>query len=174
MTRRSRKTPAIGQLTHIGEIVDKLQLSLNPPPSSPTPNARTPYNICRASHSAQYGYEPTGPSLTVQSQKQEADINYIVEQFGITGRMPENLRTPNYGDYSEVLDFRSAIHAVREAESEFLRIPAAIRSRFQNDPQQFLEFCMDQNNLPALREMGLADPAAPQPAAPEPTPAKAP
>lgn len=156
-------------LIHVGEIVTKIQKSLSPPPSSVTPNFRTPYNICRASHAAKYATENRLPSLTVQSQAREADINFIVEQFGLTGKMPENLRAPNYGDYSEVLDFRSAIHAVRAAEENFLKVPAAIRARFQNDPQQFLDFCSDQNNLGALREMGLAPSL---PAVPEPTPAK--
>lgn len=155
-------------LIHIGEIVSKLNL---PPPSPPplTPNFRTPYNICRNTHSREYGLVNDQPSRTIQSQAKEADINYIVEQFGVTGKMPENLRSPSYGDYSEVLDFRSAIHAVKEAERNFLKIPAAIRARFQNDPQQFLDFCMDQNNLPALREMGLAPP--PEVAAPPAPPA---
>lgn len=133
----------------------------------PSPNFRTPYNICRQEHSQAYGLANHLPDRTIQSQAKEADINYIVEQFGLTGKMPENIRAPNYGDYSEVLDFRSAIEAVRAAEAEFLRVPAAIRARFQNDPQQFLDFCSDQSNLPALRELGLAVPAQ------EPTPASA-
>lgn len=97
-------------------------------------------------------------SLAVQSQRDEADINTIVRNFGITGRLPENVRVPSYGDFAIVDDYRSAIHAVRDAEASFMSMPAEVRSRFQNDPQQFLEFCSDYANLEEMRKLGLAVP----------------
>lgn len=98
-------------------------------------------------------------SLAVQSQRDEADINTIVRNFGITGRMPENVRVPTYGDFDVVSDYRSAIEAVRAAEASFMAMPAEVRSRFENDPQQFLEFCVNPANLEEMRKLGLAVPA---------------
>lgn len=98
-------------------------------------------------------------SLAVQSQRDEADINTIVRNFGITGRMPENVRVPTYGDFDVVNDYRSAIEAVRSAEASFMAMPAEVRSRFENDPQQFLEFCVNPANLEEMRKLGLAVPA---------------
>lgn len=101
------------------------------------------------------------PSRTVQSQKEEADINTIVRNFGITGQLPQNVRVPTYGDFDGVNDFQSAMHAIMQAEASFMAMPADVRERFANDPQVFLEFCSDSRNLDEMRKLGLAVPAAP-------------
>lgn len=100
------------------------------------------------------------PSLAIQSQKDESDINTIVRNFGVTGRVAAPVRLPEYGDFSGVDDYRSAIEAVRAAEASFAAVPAKIRAEFGNDPQAFAEFCLSPSNLPQLRDWGLA-PAAP-------------
>lgn len=104
------------------------------------------------------GLECRDPSLAVQSQRDEADINTIVRNFGITGKLPENVRVPSYGDFESVDDYRSAIHAIRDAEKSFMAMPADVRARFDNDPQLFLEFCVDPSNLEEMRKLGLAVP----------------
>lgn len=108
------------------------------------------------------------PSRTIQSQAAEADINNIVRNFGVTGQLPSAVRLPQYGDFDLVDDYRSAIEAIKRAESDFMALPSSIRSRFANDPQAFADFCLDQSNLPQLREWGLAS----APAAPESPPAE--
>lgn len=100
------------------------------------------------------------PSLAIQSQKDEADINKIVRDFGVTGRMPQSVRLPEYGDFSGVDDYRSAIEAVRAAEAAFLEVPSKVRAEFNHDPGAWASFCLDPANLPRLREWGLAPPAA--------------
>lgn len=62
--------------------------------------------------SLETGYVETMESKTIQSQKDEADINNIVRMFGVTGRLPEGVRVPTYGDFSLVDDYRSAIDAI--------------------------------------------------------------
>lgn len=101
-----------------------------------------------------------GPSLTQQNQAEEADINTIVKRFGLTGQLPTNVRTPTYGDFTHVTDYQSALNAVRAAEDAFMKMPAAIRTRFDNDPEKFVEYCSDEQNLDQLREWGLAVPKA--------------
>lgn len=96
------------------------------------------------------------PSRAIQSQKAEADINNIVKAFGVTGRLPESVRLPSFGDFTGVSDYREAIEAVRAAEASFLTIPSEIRREFENSPQLFMEFCSNPSNLPKLREWGLA------------------
>lgn len=96
------------------------------------------------------------PSLAIQSQKDEADINNIVKNFGVTGQLPQAVRLPQFGDFEGVSDYRSAVEAVMAAEEAFMAIPATIRSKFDNDPQAFADFCVDRSNLPQLREWGLA------------------
>lgn len=109
------------------------------------------------------------PSLAVQSQKDEADINTIVRNFGVTGTVNGPVVLPSYGDFDGVDDFRSALEAVKAAEAAFLSVPANIRERFHHDPQAFLEFCENPKNLPELRALGLANP---EPALSPATPAQ--
>lgn len=96
------------------------------------------------------------PSLAVQSQAVESDINTIVRRFNVTGQLPSAARLPQYGDFDRVDDFRSALEAVMQAQASFDAIPAEIRARFGNSPQAFLEFCSVSENLPQLQEWGLA------------------
>lgn len=101
-----------------------------------------------------------GPGKTVQSQKEEADINTIVRNFGVTGVLPVGVRVPTYGDFDTVDDYRTALHAIRDAEASFRQMPAEVRDRFGNDPAQFVDFCSDSRNLDEMRKLGLAVPAA--------------
>lgn len=99
------------------------------------------------------------PSLTVQDSAEETDINYIVRKFGITGQLPNALHPPTYGDFVGVTDYQSALHAITAADDAFMQMPADIRSRFDNDPGKFVDFCSDPVNHDAMLEMGLLDPA---------------
>ncbi|WNK12646.1 MAG: internal scaffolding protein [Microvirus sp.] len=121
---------------------------------------RAPYNYDADEHSWKTAYVEDMDSKTIQSQKDEADINNIVRMFGVTGRLPQNVRTPSYGDFTGVDDYRTALEAVRAAERSFMELPAETRSKFANDPQQFLEFCDNPDNLEEMRKLGLAVPAA--------------
>lgn len=99
---------------------------------------------------------PVGESLTVQSHSEDADINVIVKRFGLTGTMPVNHRVPEYGDYSQVGSYADALAVVRAADSHFMEMPAEVRSRFQNSPQIFLDFCNDPANMQEMVKLGLA------------------
>lgn len=111
-------------------------------------------------------------SLTRQSEAEQADINFIVKQFGLTGQLPQGLAAPSFGDYEDVFDFQSAMNVVRQATETFNALPADVRSRFDNQEQKFLEFCTAERdgklvNLEEMRKFGLAVPEK----APEPVPA---
>lgn len=144
------------------------------------PFVRSPFNydLEEASEQATIPASEQGESLTVQSMTEDADINTLMYRYGITGKMPENPRIPEYGDFTGVSDYRSAIHAVREAEAGFMALPANVRARFENNPQLLLEFVSNDANRPEAEALGLvkkpaqAQVAAPPPiAAPGPSPA---
>lgn len=128
------------------------------------PFIRSPYNYDPKEASDETAYVETMPSLTVQSMTEDADINVIVKRFGLTGQLPENARPVFFGDFTEVIDFRSAHDAVIRAEQSFMEMPADVRARFGNDPQQFMEFCSATDdgktlkNITEMRKMGLAIP----------------
>lgn len=97
-------------------------------------------------------------SMTQQSDKDEANINILMERYAQTGQIPQMLEPGKFGDFSEVVDFRGAQEAIRAANEAFAEVPAKIRKQFDNDPAQFYEFVNDPNNLDELRKMGLAAP----------------
>lgn len=123
-----------------------------------TPFFRTPYNYDRDEVSRETGLECFDASLAVQDAAEEADINTIVRRFGLTGELPDNVRAPVYADFAEVLDYHSAMIAVRQAEESFMAMPAETRARFDNDPGKFVDFCSDYKNLAELKELGLVRP----------------
>lgn len=142
-------------LVHILEGFDMSKLNKD----NVFPKVRTTYNFNAKAWSNANGLACLDPSRTVQSQKDEADINVIVRNFGVTGKLPTGVRVPSYGDFSGVSDYREAIHAVREAEQAFLAMPSSLRNQLDNDPQRFLEWCADRGNLEEMRKLGLAPPA---------------
>lgn len=111
----------------------------------------------------QKGFETVGKSRTLQSQKEEADINVIVKRFGVTGQLPQNVRLPLSGDFSNVSGYQDMQNRLIEANKAFSKMSSEVRARFQNDPRQFVDFCIAEKdgkltNLDELRKMGLAVP----------------
>ncbi len=95
---------------------------------------------------------------TKQSAKNECDINQILAKYLRTGVVsPENLskRQAAFADVSEVGDYHASLNKVIEAKDAFMTLPAKIRSRFQNDPGQLLDFVADSNNRDEAIELGI-------------------
>lgn len=111
------------------------------------------------SFSLDSGLKCEDPSLAIQSQEADANINNIMERFGITGQLPQGVRAPTFQDFGDqIFDFRSAVEQIAMAEDAFMCMPARVRSRFDNDPQKFVEFCSDEANAKEMRELGLLKP----------------
>lgn len=130
---------------------------------------RTGYNYDTNAASRESGLECKDPSMTVQSEKVDADINTLVKRFGLVGTMPANPRVPMYGDFSNLTDYRSALEAIRQADASFMELTPEVRSRFLNSPQKLLEFCADERNREEAVKLGLLKAAvAPAPSAAAP------
>ncbi|UOK21028.1 internal scaffolding protein [Chifec microvirus UA13_14] len=130
------------------------------------------YGYDKKSASRAVAIEFKDPSLAVQSQKDEADINNIVRNFGVTGKVPVSIRVPTYGDFDGVDDYQTALESIRLAESSFMALPSEVRKRFEHDPQRFVEFCSDSSNLEEMRKLGLAPEALVSDAVASPSPEK--
>jgi len=116
---------------------------------------RSAYNYDRDAVSHETGLECLDGSKTQQSFAQEADINTIVNRFGVTGQLPSPARLPSYGDFEGVWDYQSALHALKNAENAFMGLSADIRKRFDNDPALFVEFCSNDANRDEAVKLGL-------------------
>lgn len=102
-----------------------------------------------------FGLKCLDVTRTVQNTGAQTDINEIVKRFGITGQLPVPSRLPTYGDFDQISDYQTALHAVMSAENAFMALPAEVRTRFKNDPQLFVEFASDERNNDELVKMGL-------------------
>ena len=119
------------------------------------PFLRTPYNYDVDKVSDETGLACPDPSLAQQNFKDESDINYIVRQFGLTGELPGQTISPQYGDFTGVLDYHSAVNAVLAAQDEFMSLPAQMRARFDNDPANLIDFLDKQENREEAIKLGL-------------------
>lgn len=118
---------------------------------------RAQYNYDAMEASNDSGLLCSDKSLTQQHQKEESDINTIVRKFGLTGELPMGVVMPQYGDFTSVSDYKTALNAVMAAQAAFMRLPADVRYRFQNDPQLFVEFCSDPANKKEAEALGLIE-----------------
>lgn len=92
----------------------------------------------------------------------ECNINQIMDRAK-RGIMPQgNSKPPKFGDFSGIVDYRTAAQSVIAANEAFMSLPGRVRDRFKNDPQEMLDFCADERNRPEAIELGLIErPAEP-------------
>lgn len=117
---------------------------------------RSGFNYDRDAVSVETGLvcDPEG-GMAQQQFAAEVDINTIVRRFGLTGELPENPRMPMSGDFTTVVDFQSAMQAVRVAEEAFMEFPAEVRARFANDPQRMISFLSEDANRDEAMKLGF-------------------
>lgn len=109
-------------------------------------------------------------TLTVQADRDSADINRIVDKFEKGQTLTRiNSRPPFYGDVSKFSGLADALMKVQETEELFMVFDAKTREKFDNDPVKFIEFLENPANRDEAIEMGIIK--APQK---EPTPAPGP
>ena len=118
---------------------------------------RSAYNYDRNLASRESGLVCDDESRAVQSAEEESNINTIVRRFGISGKLPDQVAMPKSGDFSGAPDFHTAMNLVRQAQEEFVRIPADVRARFRNDPQEFMNFFENPDNYTEALKLGLVN-----------------
>jgi phage internal scaffolding protein len=84
------------------------------------------------------------PSQTLQSFKDDADINCIIARFEHTGVLVDPTvqvsRVPQFGDYSDMPSYQEAQNVIVAATNAFGSLPSKIRERFGNDPAAYFDF----------------------------------
>lgn len=134
---------------------------------------RNPYNYDRNAVSVKTGTNTGTETPTIQSAKDEADINVMVRRFKITGVIAGVTMPPALTEFADVFDYQSSMNIIRRAQESFNGMSAETRAEFNNDPARFVRFCGDKDskgqlkNIVRMREMGLAVPEkAPVPVPP--------
>lgn len=98
-----------------------------------------------------------GPGRTRQEFKDECDVNQILRKFAKTGLATHMAKgVPQYGDFSNVTDYQTAIEQIKDAELSFLELPANIRRYFDNNPAKLVQWMSDPENAQEAIDMGLA------------------
>lgn len=119
------------------------------------PFLRSAFNYDTDKASDEAGLACLDDSLTQQQFKEEADINTIVNRFLKTGVLPTPDNMPQYVDFDGVFDYQSAMNTIRAADESFMRLDAKVRARFNNSPQEFLEFFGNPANEEEAIRLGL-------------------
>lgn len=114
-----------------------------------------PFNYDADAASAATGLRCIEPTMTQQQFREEVDINTILRRFRLTGEMPSDVRMPTYADFTDVYDFHTAANAVAQAREAFETMPANVRTRFHNDPGEFVDFCSREENRAEAARLGL-------------------
>lgn len=122
------------------------------------PFVRNPYNYDMDKASLEAATPVFGDELTIQSDRDEVDINTIVRRFGVTGHLPQNVRVPLTGDFTNIGSFQDAMNAINAAEDSFMQMPAELRAKLGHDPARFIEWCADEGNREEMKKYGLLRP----------------
>ncbi len=98
---------------------------------------------------------------TKQSFKDETDVNAIIKKHTRMGTLSHLEQWGgSYGDWSD-FDFQTAQNQIANANSMFEQLPAAVKNKFANSPEKFLEYVNDPDNRDELHTK-LPELAAPR------------
>jgi phage internal scaffolding protein len=96
------------------------------------------------------------PGKTIQSMKDSTDVNRIVDRFTKTGVLQHvNKIQGIFGDVSEIGAMQDVIKRQMEAEAAFLQLPAKVRAKFENEPENLLLWISDEDNYKEAVSLGL-------------------
>lgn len=114
--------------------------------------------------------------VTKDSFKKDSDINVIVARWLKSGVPPDSMRNgeARYLDFSNVEDYQVMQNRIAGVRSEFEMMPSSIRTFFQNDPANMIEWLSIEENREEAVEMGLLPPSPPAPEQPPAGPPPAP
>ena len=102
-----------------------------------------------------------GHSRTKQAPHAECDINNIMQKYQKTGVLDHiNHHQGDYSDFLSATSYHESMNAVLEAQNAFDSLPSSVRSRFNNNPGDFLAYVHNPNNAAEMVTLGLATPPA--------------
>ena len=102
------------------------------------------------------------PSMTIQSAADETDINVMMSRYQKTGSFHGSTNIPSvrpqFGDFVDVPEYQNAMNILVQAHDQFASLPANIRDRFGNSPENYLAFLSDSSNKEEAIKLGLVNP----------------
>lgn len=96
------------------------------------------------------------PSRTKQADLEACDINNIMARYAATGVIDHFASgQPLYGDFSEIEDYQTSLEKVMSAEERFNSLPSELRKKFDYNPQNMIDFIMDEANREECIKLGF-------------------
>lgn len=98
------------------------------------------------------------PTMTIQSEKDNCDINVIMNRYATCGTpLPYRIDgiEPVYADVSELGDYMENFQRCKQAEEMFNALPSALRKELDNNPANLIPFIQDEKNKERCYEYGL-------------------
>lgn len=100
------------------------------------------------------------PSRTQQHFARECNINVIMAKARKTGMAPVNSGMPQYLDCTVAAlgNYHEAQNKIVAAQQSFAQLPAALRAKFGNNPDNLIEFLANEDNREMAEKLGLINP----------------
>jgi len=104
-------------------------------------------------------------SLTKQEFKEECDANEILRRAANGQDLSAvlNSRVAQYGDFTNIPDFRESMDLIARANGMFMQLDWKLRERFGNDPAKLMDFLQDPENRDEAVRLGLVNAPKEQP-----------
>jgi len=125
---------------------------------------RAAHSFDPAAHSAAHGtYIDPCEDRCQQQFTEEVDTRNIVERFGMAGVPVFPGREGVYGDFTGLSDFADVEDRMDAIYRDFMRLPAAVREKFDNQASLWAEYAAGRSDDELIAELGLvkAPPAVP-------------
>ena len=102
------------------------------------------------------GYTFNEPSLTVQAEEPNCNINNIMQRYATQGILPAtNAAAAQYADVSNIGDYMECLQVVQNAQNAFDSLPSALRKELDNNPANLVTFIQNPANKERCVEYGL-------------------
>lgn len=98
-----------------------------------------------------------GDCLVEQDHAKELDINRMRQQHGLPAIPLRGIKGLKYGDFTNFKSFHDCMTRIVKAKEDFMKQPAKIRAKFNNDPGKLVEFLSKPENLKEAVELNLID-----------------
>lgn len=111
-------------------------------------------------------HDAGGPKLTQQHMEGSTDINKLAEKYLRTGVIESGRANGLKPTFITITGdtFHEMLIKVQEQQGRFASLPAKIRKRFSNNPENLFRFLEDSKNLREAVALGLVDEADLDPA----------
>jgi len=100
------------------------------------------------------------PTRTQKQHRDDVDVNNIMAKYKRTGQIT-HLRNAQQGAYVDLTklphSYQQSLDIIKKAEDTFMSMPSEVRTRFDNNPQQLINFLKDKKNNEEAIKLGLIE-----------------